>query len=173
MARHRVAHWLLGKGAVPIGIGASQRGGGGLVRAKAQQHERRRSPLCPILGMGSGMDKFPQPAHRAARLGIRIIAGTRNNCNRHQRCDPSPVSPAVKLREIVSPHQPDKTPIGITSYQRLKRINSETRAKLPFNRGRPDWHPPRHFLRRPQPDRERRHIGCPRLERIARRNQPP
>ena len=57
---------------------------------------------------GCGPDEAPQPAHRARRAGIAIIARAGNHRNRHHARQAPPVLPLVELGDIVRAHQPDE-----------------------------------------------------------------
>src|SRR3546814_7963442 len=84
-------------------------------------HERRRSPIRPLCLVTGGPDEAPQPAHCDSRMGCIIIAGTGDDCNRHQSRYVAPLSPVVELQQIVRAHDPDEPPFGIAADQFLDR----------------------------------------------------
>ena len=121
-----------------------------------------RLPVDPVLGINP---------RRPGHPGGYPVAGPRDHTNRDTVHDPSPVFPAVKLRQIVCAHQPDKSDLWIQSLQRCQSIGSCTctRERLDVRHLDP-W--------------VLHHISCCRhspvhgrgpafFQRIARRYQPP
>ncbi|PAV66666.1 hypothetical protein WR25_13309 [Diploscapter pachys] len=167
--------WVAGPASVPVpvGIGRTDRGGGGRVGAEAQQHECRQTPRGPMLRLACGPLEAPQPTHRDTREGLVVIPRTRDHRNRHRAGDLAPPAPAMKLRQIVRPHQPDELPPGVTPLQLAQRVERVARIEPRLDIARPDRRPPRHPLGRREPRRQRRHVARAALQRIARRHQPP
>src|SRR3546814_7323109 len=114
-----------------MGVRLPQQGCRSWIWAKAQMHERRRSPIRPLCLVTGGPDEAPQPAHCDSRMGCIIIAGTGDDCNRHQSRYVAPLSPVVELQQIVRAHDPDEPPFGIAADQFLERIHGIARTQLP------------------------------------------
>src|SRR3546814_2734804 len=59
-------------------------------------------------------------SHRNSEPGVTIITRTRDNSNRKQTRYIAPIPPAVELRQIIGPHQPDEPPLGVSADQRAE-----------------------------------------------------
>ena len=156
----------------PVRIGLPCGSGRTRIGIETQRHKRGRAPPFPAAKAGRRLPVLPQPGHRGARDSTCIITRTGNNRNRHESGYAAPVPPPVKLRQIVGAHQPDEARLGIARLQLAQRVGSVARPQLAFDRSDPDRRPAGLPSGRGDPGRKRRHPGC-RLERIARRNQPP
>ena len=157
---------------MPVRLGLPQARCGSGIGLKAQQHERRRSPIRPVTRLTCGPDEAPQPRHCRSGSGHLIIAGARDHGNHNIPRDLPPVAPAVELGEIVGPHQPDEAAARIAALQPAKGVDRVARAELALDRGRADRRAARLFAGRGEAGGERGHsLGG--LERVARRNQPP
>lgn len=117
-------------------------------------------------------DKPSEPGHCGTRNSTCIIAGSGDNCNRHQSRNIAPMFPVVKLQQIVRAHDPDKADFGISRDQFFQGFCGVHGAKVAFNGGGLNRCAPRLVLRRCQPRRQRRHAFCG-FQWIARRHQPP
>src|SRR3546814_11803854 len=73
--RHGVAQRAARQVTIPMGVRLPQQGCRSWIWAKAQMHERRRSPIRPLCLVTGGPDEAPQPAHCDSRMGCIIIAG--------------------------------------------------------------------------------------------------
>ena len=78
----------------------------------------------------------------------------------------------MELGEVIATHQPDKTDIGKTAFQRFKRVDGITRAKHAFDIERNNARMARNVIRLTQSIPQRRQTGVA-LKRIFRRHQPP
>src|SRR4029453_12664214 len=99
---------LRSEATVPVRVNCAQPGGGGSVGWQAKEANRRCTPFRPVPCLACGADKLPQPAHRARRAGLAIIAGTRNDRNRHHARQGAPAPPLVELGHSILAHQPDE-----------------------------------------------------------------
>ena len=157
---------------IPKGIGFTDGRCRTWIGTKAQEDERGRAPHCPIHFLVRTPDKPPKPRHRGARNSIIVIAGPRDNCNRHHPGNIPPPPPTCEICHIVRAHDPDELAFGIAADKPLQRIDGVARAQILLDSGRAYCASPRLILRRCQPRGQRRHIGFG-LKRIARRHQPP
>lgn len=142
------------------------------IGAEAQQHKCRQSPSRPMFRLACGPHSAPQPTHCRTCMGTTIIPWTRDNRNRNLTGDVPPSFPAMELRKIVRPHQPDEAMIGIEPGQLGQRIDGVASLQLLLDGGRPDRRMPRHCPRGSKPRLERRHAGLL-LQRVAGRDHPP
>src|SRR3546814_5431596 len=111
-------------------------------------------------------------SHRNSEPGVTIITRTRDNSNRKQTRYIAPIPPAVELRQIIGPHQPDEPPLGVSADQRAEGFYRISGAEPLFDRGRANRRAARHHLRGTEARPKRGH-AFPGLQRIARRHQPP
>lgn len=142
------------------------------IGAEAQQHKCRQSPSRPMFRLTCGPHSAPQPTHCRTCMGTAIIARTRDNRNRNLTGDVSPPFPAMELRQIVRPHQPDEAVIRIEPGQPGERIGGIAGLQFLLDGGRPDRRMPRHRPRGGEPGLEWRHARLV-LQRIAGRDHPP
>ena len=117
-------------------------------------------------------DKPSEPGHRGTRNSMFVIAGSGDNCNRHQSRDVAPPPPVVKLQQIVRPHDPDEADFGIAHHELLQRFCGVDGAKLRLDGGNFNRRAPRLRFGRRHPRRQRRHV-CFGFQRVARRDHPP
>ncbi|MEY4159906.1 MAG: hypothetical protein RLZZ136_527 [Pseudomonadota bacterium] len=125
--------------ACPCRVGATNGSGRSLIGVEAQDYQPGHAPSIRLTQTGCRSPVPTEPDHRGAREGRGIIAGSSDNSNRHHAGDPPPVFPAMKLRQIVCPHQPDKAPFRPAPQNTGQRINGKARAKFPLHRAYPDW----------------------------------
>ena len=85
--------------------------------------------------------------------------------------DPAPVAPLIKLRQIVSPHQPDKPHLGIHRHKRPQSLSSIARARSLLEIADFDTRMLHHIPRPRHPLSYWRWPFC--LQRIAGAYQPP
>src|SRR4030095_9156077 len=111
------------KSAVPVRVKCAQPCGGSSIGWQAKEVNRRNTPFSPIPCLVCGADKTPQPAHRARRAGIVIIAGPRKYRNRHHARQGAPTLPLVELGHSVLAHQPYEAMLGEAPHQFIKRID--------------------------------------------------
>src|SRR5690348_9500555 len=120
--------WVLrGEAAVPMWIDCAQPGGGGRVGWQAKEDNRRCTPFRPISRLACGADEPSQPARRASRSGLVIIARAGYDRNRHHARQVAPPSPLVELRHSILAHQPDEAvtrPLAEQSGERVDRVAS-------------------------------------------------
>src|SRR3546814_11751464 len=102
---------------MPAGMVRTQGGCGGSVGPRRYDHERGWSPFRPVQCLAAGVDESPEPTHRNSEPGVTIITRTRDNSNRKQTRYIAPIPPAVELRQIIGPHQPDEPPLGVSAAQ--------------------------------------------------------
>lgn len=99
------------------------------------------------------------------------ISRARQHPHRHPRHDLLPVFPAVKLRQIVRAHQPDKPRLRAFFLQYGERLCRVARADMAFKVT--DMHP-RMVHNLPRRRHAPRQLGRPTIfQRIARAHQPP
>ncbi len=112
-----------------------------------------------------------EPLRRRRQPGAELVARPRQHAHRHRRHDLRPAAPVVEAREVVRPHQPHEMHPAIARLQRLQRRRGIARAEPRLEVGHPHPGMPHDRPRRRQPPLQiRRRI---RLQRIARRDQPP
>src|SRR4029453_18471576 len=99
---------LRSEATVPVRVDCAQPGSGGLVGWQAKEANRRCTPFRPVPCLACGADEPPQPAHRARRAGLIIIAGARYDRNRQHARQVAPAPPLVELGHSVLAHQPNK-----------------------------------------------------------------
>jgi hypothetical protein len=157
---------------MPTGEVRANGGRGRSVGRQAKENNRRCTPIRPASCRGRRVDEPPQPAHRARRAGIVIIAGARKHRNRHHPRNDPPVLPLMELGHSVLPHQPDEAGARPAAEQGLKRIDGVAGAGPSLEIA--DSYPGSacHEPRRRQPGGIRRH-ALGRFQWIAGRDQPP
>ncbi len=158
---------------MPVRSGRADSGRGGRVGAEAQQHERRQSPRRPFGRSAYRSSISPEPAHRRTNEGLMLIPRPRHHRNRDLARNPSPVAPAVELGKVVAPHDPNEPHAWMASFQHPKRVDGVARSQPSFDCGHANRSAPRQALGRRKAHLERSHVGRIRLERIARRHEPP
>ena len=160
------------KAACPVRVRLPQGGGRPWIRIESQINQRGCAPSCPGVQTGGRPPETAKPGSCGARTGSAFIARTRDNRNRHGAGDLAPVPPAVKLRQIVAPHQPHELHLGVAPAQRAQGIERVARAQFALDRGGHDSRAAGLLPGRSQPRRQRRHPGFG-LKRVTRRDQPP
>lgn len=119
------------------------------------------------------MDEPSQPAHRARRVGLRIIAGPANHRNWEFSCEAPPITPYVKIWQGVASEQPDELVFWINAPEAPYRIDRITGPFALLEIADPDARVSRHPGGGREPAFERRHILGAFLQGIARGDQPP
>lgn len=163
---------ILAESCSPIGIGTADGRCRAIVRIETQKHQGRCAPSPPLLKTGSRHTIASEPGHGGACHGFSVITRARDNCNRHGPGDGAPAMPAVKLRQIIRSHQPDKPAFGIAAHQSAKGFCGVARAQMLLDRGWCDRRIARLRFGRAHPRCERRHAFL-RFQRISGRYQPP
>src|SRR3546814_13889598 len=124
---------------MPAGMVRTQGGCGGSVGPRRYDHERGWSPFRPVQCLAAGVDESPEPTHRNSEPGVTIITRTRDNSNRKQTRYIAPIPPAVELRQIIGPHQPDEPPLGVSADQRAERSEERRVGKACVSTCRSGW----------------------------------
>src|SRR6188768_4195643 len=161
------------KSAVPVRVKCAQPCGGRSVGWQAKEVNRRNTPFRPIPCLACGADKPPQPAHRAGRAGVVIIAGPRKYRNRDHTRQDAPTLPLVELGHSVLAHQPNEAMLGEAPHQLFKRIDRVSGSIADLEIAHPDAAAPGHRTRRRKPRGIGRHVARLVFQRIARGNEPP
>ena len=164
---------LRSEAAVPLWIDCAQPGGGGRVGWQAKEGNRRCTPFRPVSRLACGADEPSQPARRASRSGLIIIAGPRYDRNRHHARQVAPTPPLVELSHSIFAHQPDKPVAGPAANQASDRIHRVARPTSRLEIADLDPASASHCTRRCKAGGIRCHIPGAGLQRIARRYQPP
>lgn len=172
MVRERVPDSPAGETPGPVWISAANGSRRARIGIETQLYQRGCAPSCPVFQTGRRPPVSAEPGCSGARRSKAIIAGPRNNRNRHGASKPAPVAPAVQLGQVVAAHQPDKVDIRETPSQCAQRIDRVNGAQLAFDRGWHDRGTTRHAQGRSEPRRKRSHAR-PGLQGIAGRDQPP
>lgn len=159
--------------AMPMGVLRANGGCGGRIGRQAKEKDRRCTPFRPLFRLAGRMDEAPQPAHRARRVGSRIITGPANHRNRHLPRQAPPIAPQVKICQGVASEQPDEAMLRVAPLQPPHRIDGEARSFPPLEVADADRRAHRQPSRRRSAGGERRHVLCPLLERVTGGNQPP
>lgn len=167
-----VAHRLFRISLVPKWISSAERGCRSGVGTKAQKDKRRRTPSCPVMTLVRTPDISPEPSHCGSRNCIIIIAGARDNCNRHQAGNVSPPPPVMKLQQIICAHDPDEPDFRVARLDNPQCVDGINRTQFPFDRGRLYRASARLPLCGGEPCVQWCHAFFG-LERITRRHQPP
>ena len=162
---------------MPIRVGGANSRGRQGIGIESQLVQRRGIPSCAQSAKSRPILPEPpapaaQPDHGGARHGMRIIARTGDNRNRHHPGNGTPVAPAMKLRQIVRAHQPDKAKSRIAAPQLRQRVDRKSRAHIGLDRTDPDRRPPRHHFGSGHACRQPGH-PLHRFQHIAGRHQPP
>ena len=142
------------------------------IRAKAQMHERRWSPVRPVAGLARGPDDAPQPVRRRRAANGCIIARTGDNSNGHDARNAAPVFPLAELLQIIRAHQPDEAMARVPADERAQRVDRVARAEVRLDRGGADRRVAGLSACTCHARDERCHALCS-FERIAGRHQPP
>ncbi len=162
---------------MPIRVGGANGRGRHGIGIESQLEQRRSAPSCAKPVFCKTILPVPpapaaQPDHGGARHSAGIIPRTRDNCNRHRSRDRAPVAPAMKLRQIVRPHQPDEAVSRISPRERSQGIGGIARAHFGLDRGNFDRRAARRAPRRGVACRQAGHAVCG-FQNIAGRDQPP
>ncbi len=116
----------------------------------------------------------PRSPHHLRRLACAprdTVPRTGQHAHRHPRHDLAPVFPAMKLRQIVSAHQPDKPRFRTNCLQRDDRLSRIARPRMGLKITDLDARVIHQRLCRCHPPLKRRWSVI--LQRIARTDQPP
>jgi len=119
----------------PIWVSAPNCGCRTRIWTKAQKDKRWRTPFCPVMTLVRTPDKPSEPGHCGTRNSGSVIAGSGDNCNRHQSGNISPPPPAMKLQQIVGSHDPDKACFRVAIYQFFEGFCGIYRAEFGFDSG--------------------------------------
>jgi len=163
--------------AMPIRVSGANGRGRQRIGIYPQLVQRRGVPSCAQSAKSRPFLSEPpapaaQPGHSGARYGRCIIARTRQNRNRHHPRDLAPVAPAMKLRQIVGPHQPDEAKLRVSPLQLRQRIDGKSRAHFGLDRADANRCAARHGPGRRHPRGQSGH-AFNRFQHIAGRDQPP
>ena len=101
----------------------------------------------------------------------QTVPGTGQNANWDSVHDLAPRLPVMQLREIVCPHQPNKTDFGVFASQRGQRLGGMPRAKLRLDVGHIDPRMRDQRLRQAHTIRQRRRRTL--FQGVSRAHHPP
>ena len=119
----------------PIWVRTPKSGGRTGIWTKAQKDKRWRTPFRPVMTLVRTPDKPPEPGHCGTRNDLGVIAGSGDNCNRHQSRYIAPPPPVMKLQQIVGAHNPNELRFWVTRHQFLQRFGGVDGAKRLFDSG--------------------------------------
>jgi len=107
----------------------------------------------------------------AAHPGRNTLAGAGQDAHRNGLGNLTPVLPKVELRQIISPHQPDKSNLGVTLTQLCKGLSGVAGAQRGLDIGDLHTRMLHHLPRSFHPFAQGR--WPPFLKRVSRTDQPP